>query len=118
MSAETNAHIISVDYRLAPENPFPAAIEDALVAWRWVREQYPASSVALAGDSAGGNLAFALMVKLAQLGEQQPVACIGLSPWLLLDDNVLSERVTREKSTLRNVWDAGAARAVARYCQG
>jgi len=85
LSIACRAACIAVDYRLAPHNPFPAGLEDALATYRWAREQYPAAQIAVAGDSAGGNLAFALLVKLSQLGERQPEACIGLSPWLLLD---------------------------------
>jgi len=75
-----------VDYRLAPENPFPAALEDALVAWKWTRQNYPNSTLSFVGDSAGGNLCFALLVKLIQLGEPLPVGCATMSPWLLMDD--------------------------------
>merc|ERR1712157_352958 len=71
--------------RKPPQVRFPEGLEDAMGAWRWARELSPEASVAVAGDSSGGNLAFALVVKLAQLGEMQPVACIGISPWLRLD---------------------------------
>jgi len=74
-----------VAYRKPPDVQFPAGLEDAMKAWRWALEQCPASAVAVAGDSSGGNLAFALMVKLAQLEEPQPAACIGISPWLNLN---------------------------------
>jgi acetyl esterase/lipase len=74
-----------VDYRKPPAVRFPAGLDDAVAAWRWALEQNPQGSVAVAGDSSGGNLAFALVVKLAQLGERQPVACVGISPWLRLD---------------------------------
>eukprot|EP00931_Biecheleriopsis_adriatica_P115222 TRINITY_DN91040_c0_g1_i1.p1 TRINITY_DN91040_c0_g1~~TRINITY_DN91040_c0_g1_i1.p1 ORF type:complete len:337 (-),score=47.07 TRINITY_DN91040_c0_g1_i1:236-1246(-) len=85
ISAQTGATIVAVNYRLAPEQPFPAGLEDAMMSWRWVQQQYPAASIAVAGDSAGGNLAFSLITRLSQLRESQPIACVGLSPWLLLD---------------------------------
>ncbi|TYZ14225.1 alpha/beta hydrolase [Hymenobacter lutimineralis] len=84
----------TIDYRKAPEYPFPAALEDALVAYRWLRGQgYPAENIIVAGDSAGGGLALALALSLREAGEAQPAAIIGLSPWT---DLVLPERVLRE----------------------
>lgn len=85
LSAATQACVVAVDYRKPPQVRFPEGLDDALAAWRWARAQDPKSSVAVAGDSSGANLAFALVVKLAQLGEAQPVACVGISPWLRLD---------------------------------
>jgi len=112
MSTATKARVISVDYRLAPENPFPAGLEDARTAWHWVLKQYPHASVAVAGESAGGNLAFALLVKLSQLGEIQPVACITMSPWLLLTTPATRQRDSIAQGRLRKVWDDGAAKMV------
>lgn len=86
-----NARVVAINYRLAPESPFPAALDDAVVALRWVRERNPGASIAVSGDSAGGNLAFALLIKLNELREAQPSACIGISPWLLLDPDKVAE---------------------------
>ena len=72
------APVLVPDYRLAPEHPFPAAVDDALAAYRWLRERGP---VAVAGDSAGGGLALALALRLREAGEQQPRALALLSPW-------------------------------------
>lgn len=85
LGTQTGAIIVAVNYRLAPEHPFPAGLEDAMLSWRWAQQQYPTANIAVAGDSAGGNLAFSLIARLSQLRECQPIACIGLSPWLLLD---------------------------------
>ena len=73
---------LAVGYRLAPENPFPAAIEDALKAWRYLRRQGIAPGlVAVGGDSAGGGLCLALSLQLREAGEAGP-ACLWLvSPW-------------------------------------
>jgi epsilon-lactone hydrolase len=73
----------SVEYRLAPENPFPAALEDAVAAYRWLLEQGIApSSLAVAGDSAGGGLTLALMLTARQAGLPLPSCLYLLSPWV------------------------------------
>jgi acetyl esterase/lipase len=69
------------DYRLAPEHPFPAAVEDVLVAWRALAAE-GRERVALGGDSAGGGLAFALLHLLLAAGEPPPACIIGFSPWV------------------------------------
>jgi len=88
LSFTTQARVVAVAYRKPPKDPFPAGLDDALRAWNWAREQHPDASVAVAGDASGANLAFALVVKLAQTQAEQPVACIGISPWL----HISSER--------------------------
>jgi acetyl esterase/lipase len=72
---------LAIGYRLAPEHPHPAAIEDALSAWRWVRRQGIASErIAIAGDSAGGGLSIVLTSRLRAMGER-PGCLWLLSPW-------------------------------------
>jgi acetyl esterase/lipase len=72
-----------VDYRLAPEHPFPAAIDDAVGAYRWLLQQgVPAKSIVIGGDSAGGGLTFATMVELKNKGVQLPAAVFTISPWV------------------------------------
>lgn len=70
------------DYRLAPEHPFPAAIEDALLAYEWLIHQYPEAEILVGGDSAGGGLAAASVLKIKEEGLKMPQALILLSPWL------------------------------------
>jgi len=72
----------ALDYRRAPEHPYPAAIDDALEAYQALLKDYEPSRVALAGDSAGGGLAVALLLKLRELGLPQPSGCLLLSPWV------------------------------------
>jgi monoterpene epsilon-lactone hydrolase len=90
---------LAVGYRLAPENPFPAALEDAISAWRYLRgdEGIAAAHIAVAGDSAGGGLTVALISKLREDGEEPPGCAWLVSPWtdltmsgstLLSKDNV------------------------------
>jgi monoterpene epsilon-lactone hydrolase len=74
--------VLFPEYRLAPEHPFPAAIDDVQAAWRWLRSDQglSAGSIAVAGDSAGGGLAVALLVALRDAGEALPAATVLMSP--------------------------------------
>ncbi len=74
--------VLFLEYRLAPEHPFPAAIDDVLTAWHWLRtdQDLSATSLAVAGDSAGGGLAVALLVALRDAGQPLPAAAALMSP--------------------------------------
>jgi epsilon-lactone hydrolase len=73
---------LAVGYRLAPEHPFPAALDDALAAWRFLRGQgIAAEHIAVGGDSAGGGLTIGLINILRRRGEQQPGCAWLASPW-------------------------------------
>lgn len=83
LAKAAGVHALILDYRLAPEHPFPAQIEDSVAAHRWLRGKgYTPTHTATAGDSAGGNLAITSVLKLRDLGEQVPAAVIAISPWL------------------------------------
>jgi len=83
LAKAAGTHALVVDYRLAPEHPFPAQIEDLVTAHRWLRARgYAPHHTATAGDSAGGNLAITTVLKLRDLGEPLPGAIIAISPWL------------------------------------
>ena len=76
------ADLFVADYRLAPEDPFPAALEDALACYRaLINDGIPASSITIAGDSAGGGLTLATLVALREAGDPLPAAAVCLSPW-------------------------------------
>lgn len=82
LAAWSNACLFAVDYRLAPEHPFPAALEDAVTAYRTlIAAGTPASNIVAAGDSAGGGLALSLLVALRDAGEKPPAAGVLFSPW-------------------------------------
>src|SRR5580700_7539057 len=70
--------VLFVEYRLAPEHPFPAAIDDVLAAWRWLcnAEHLRPRSTAVAGDSAGGGLAVAMLVATRDAGHASPAAAV------------------------------------------
>lgn len=73
---------LAVGYRLAPEHPFPAALEDATTAWRFLRKQgIAAKHIAIGGDSAGGGLTVALLNRLRDAGEELPACGWLVSPW-------------------------------------
>jgi epsilon-lactone hydrolase len=76
------ARTLAVGFRLAPEHPFPAAFDDALTAWRFLRKQgIAAAHIAIGGDSAGGGLTLALINHLREAGEEQPACAWLVSPW-------------------------------------
>jgi monoterpene epsilon-lactone hydrolase len=76
------ASVFSLDYRIAPKNQYPAALDDAMNAWNWLLDHhYNAENIIVAGDSAGGNLALALTLKLREKGMVLPRALVLMSPW-------------------------------------
>jgi monoterpene epsilon-lactone hydrolase len=86
LSHAAAARVLLIDYRLAPEHPFPAAVEDATAAYRWLLGSgvNPARMV-IAGDSAGGGLTVATLVALRDAGEPLPAAGVCQSPWVDLE---------------------------------
>jgi epsilon-lactone hydrolase len=77
---------LNVDYRLAPEHPHPAAVDDSVTAYRWLLAQgLQPEHLAIAGDSAGGGLTIATLVALRDLGVPLPAAAVPISPWVDLE---------------------------------
>jgi len=82
LAISTKARLLNMGYRLAPENPFPAALEDAQAAYHWLLSQgVLPNQIILAGDSAGGGLVLALLLILRDAGSPLPAAAVCLSPW-------------------------------------
>lgn len=82
LAEKTGAAVLLPDYRLAPEHPFPAAVEDALAAYRWLLSHHAADRLAIAGDSAGGGLTVATALAARDAGLPLPAALVCLSPWV------------------------------------
>jgi monoterpene epsilon-lactone hydrolase len=86
LSRAANARVLIIDYRLAPENPFPAALDDSVAAYRWLLSVGVAPArLVIAGDSAGGGLTVATLVALRDAGEPLPRTGVCLSPWVDLE---------------------------------
>jgi acetyl esterase/lipase len=105
--------LIAVDYRRAPEHPYPAALEDALTSYNALAARFPTGNIVVAGDSAGGGLALALCLRLKQAGLPQPRALVLFSPWVDLAQTKFEENV--HDPMLNPSWLQWAA---SRYCNG
>lgn len=82
LAADAGVPVYMVDYRLAPEHPYPAALEDALAAFDWLEAQgLAASAIAVSGDSAGGGLALSLSLTRAECNQALPASLLLQSPW-------------------------------------
>lgn len=117
LASSTSMDVLCFDYRLAPENPYPAATEDAMKVWdRLMLFGYGARDVILTGDSAGGNLALSLTLKLKQEGRLLPRGIVLMSPWT---DLTSSGDSFLEKAEMDPVLDgAYIDRMVEAYAQG
>jgi epsilon-lactone hydrolase len=97
LSRAAQARVLALDYRLAPEHPFPAPVEDAAAAYRWLLKQgLDPRRIAIAGDSAGGGLTFATLLALKSAGDPMPACATPLSPWVDLEG--LGESMTSKDS--------------------
>ncbi|CAN5228663.1 alpha/beta hydrolase [soil metagenome] len=93
------AYALVLNYRLAPENPFPAAVEDGVKAYHWVLAQgFTPDHIATIGDSGGGAFAISTVVKLRELGETLPAAIVSMSPYtdMQLSGDAMEENAETE----------------------
>jgi monoterpene epsilon-lactone hydrolase len=98
------ARALILDYRLAPEHPFPAALEDARAAYTWLLANgLTPGQVVIAGDSAGGGLALATALVLRDAGQPLPAALVGLSPWTDLAASGESMRINARADLMLTV---------------
>jgi acetyl esterase/lipase len=77
---ETGCEVVSVDYRMPPDHPFPAALDDCLTVYKELQRQFGTGNIIVAGGSAGGNLAAALMLRARENGLAMPAALVLISP--------------------------------------
>ncbi|MBO0898419.1 alpha/beta hydrolase [Cellulomonas sp. zg-ZUI22] len=107
---------VSLDYRLAPEAVFPAAVDDGLAAYRALLDQDPPERLAMAGDSAGAGLALAVLLRARDAGLPLPAAVVAMSPWV---DLTLTGESLRTHEALDPIFDAaGIAQIAALYLGG
>jgi epsilon-lactone hydrolase len=114
LSAKTGCQVVLPEYRLAPEHPHPAALDDARVVLKALASEAAAGPIVLSGDSAGGGLALALLLALRAEEQPLPAGCILLSPWLDLgSDRRADRRLVRKDLLLSPAWLAACVRAYA-----
>jgi epsilon-lactone hydrolase len=97
----SQARALALDYRLAPEHPFPAAVEDATAAYRWLLAQgYKPGKIVIGGDSAGGGLVLAALLALRDAKVTLPACAIPISPWTDMDGTGASMKTNAEKDPM------------------
>lgn len=112
LAVRCGVKVFCAAYRLAPENPYPAALEDAIEAYRYLLDKgYKPQQIALCGESAGGGLCYSLCLKLKELGMEMPACIIAVSPWTDLNQSGSSyqENMEKDPSMLAEVLDFYAA---------
>lgn len=112
ISAASAAAVLVIDYRLAPEHPYPAAVDDAAAAWRWLLQQgFAPNRLAIAGDSAGGGLTIATLVNLRDQKLSLPACAVAISPWVDLEGvgNSMAARAAQDPMVQKDglLWMAG-----------
>ncbi len=97
----SQARALALDYRMAPEAPFPAAVEDSTAAYRWLLAQgYKPNKIVISGDSAGGGLALATLLALRDAGTPLPAAAAPISPWTDMEGTGASVKTRADKDPM------------------
>ncbi|MDW7694158.1 alpha/beta hydrolase [Flammeovirgaceae bacterium SG7u.111] len=112
----SKAQVLFPEYRLAPEYPFPTAIEDALSAYEWLLKQHPDKEIVLAGDSAGGGLAMAMLLAAREENLPMPKAMYLMAPWADLTMSEPDIAAYRWKDPILTV--KGLAQSAKQYAAG
>ena len=117
VSRAAQAAVLLIDYRMGPEAPFPAAVEDGVASYRWLLDQgFKPKALAIAGDSAGGGLAMATLVSARDQGLPMPAAAVPISPWVDLTCSNESYKTRAAADPMIN--PSGINRLVGFYLQG
>ncbi len=117
LSRASKARVLLIDYRLAPENPHPAAVEDAVAAYRWMLQQgLKPSRIAVSGDSAGGGLTVATLVAIRDAKLAMPAAGVPISPWVDLEG--IGDSMTTKATVDPIVQKAGLLQMAQAYLAG
>nr|ABI18351.1 esterase/lipase [uncultured bacterium] len=117
ISRASQAAALLLDYRLAPEHPFPAAVEDGVAAYRWLLDQgFKPQHLSISGDSAGGGLVLAVLVSARDQGLPMPASAIPISPWADMTCTNDSFKTRAEADPM--VAPGGINKMAARYLNG
>ena len=116
LASSTHTRALAINYRLAPEHPFPAALDDTLSTYRWLLDQgTDPAQIFIAGDSAGGGLALATLLSLHDVGDPLPAGAICISPWT---DLALSGASIQSNTKLDPILDPDSLQMYAGYYAG
>jgi acetyl esterase/lipase len=94
IAKESNTTVLLLDYRLAPENPYPAGLNDIIAVYKWLLEnEFDSTNIAICGDSAGGGLVLSSLLWLRDNKETLPGCAVCISPWVNLSNSYLDDEI-------------------------